>query len=59
MTDSQVVALAFLFWIIAGIGVPYLMMLHHQRRMQSGIRSLLVATSLVALGLGLVAWAAK
>jgi hypothetical protein len=56
MSDPQQVALAFLFWIFAGIGVPYLMLRQPQGSVRYSLRGLLVATTLVAVVLGLVAW---
>jgi hypothetical protein len=59
MSDLQQVAIAFLFWGVFGIGVPFATAaVSRQGTLRFRVHTLLVATTLVSVGLGLIVWLA-
>jgi hypothetical protein len=54
MTGFQSAVVLLCFWPVVAIGFPFFVWLRHERMLRYSLRSLLIATTLVALVLGLI-----
>ncbi len=56
MSELQLTVTLLCFWPVVAIGLPFFVWLRHERMLRFSLRTLLIATTLVAVVLGLIVW---
>jgi hypothetical protein len=54
MSELQLTVSLLCFWPVVAIALPFFLWLGNERMLRFGVRTLLIATTLVAVGLGLI-----